>query len=173
MLRSASLIPIALASVAAFAQAATDCQNLQAIVAELRQLRHDIQTSNAMATRAQIALYRLQREDEALTHAMQRLSEAKSNVAHMETDRTNKVLGIQQLRDSLNRIDNAQTRQALDEVELPKLKSQLELLQKQERQARADEAEAEQKLRDEQTKLDGLNDMLDRYNNALEDVGRK
>ena len=30
-----------------------------------------------------------------------------------------------------------------------------------------------QQLRDEQIKLDGLNDMVDRYNNALEDVGRK
>ncbi len=47
------------------------------------------------------------------------------------------------------------------------------MLQKQEQSARAQEGEAEQQLRDEQMKLDGLNDLLDRYNNALAEVGGK
>jgi len=47
------------------------------------------------------------------------------------------------------------------------------MLQKQERHARTEEAEAEQQVRDEQVKLDGLNNLLDRYNTALEEVGRK
>ena len=66
---------------------------------------------------------------------------------------------------------NAQ--RGFEDVVLPSLKSQLELLQKQEQQMRAEEAEAEQQLRDEQVKLDGLNDALDRYNNALEDASTK
>lgn len=60
-----------------------------------------------------------------------------------------------------------------EEVVLPGLQSELEMLRRQEQQARAQEAEAEQQVRDEQLKLDGLNDLLDRYNKALEDVGRK
>lgn len=69
-----------------------------------------------------------------------------------------------------NREDSQQT---FEEVVLPRLKSELELLQKQEQQARAEQAEAEQHLRDEQMKLEDLNDLLDRYNTALEQVGPK
>ena len=102
-------------------------------------------------------------------------SDARSNVTKAETGKNQKALEleIQQGTAALNHIDNAQARQMFEEVELPKLKFELALLQKQEQQARAEEAEAEQQLRDEQTKLDGLNDLLDRYNNALEEAGRK
>jgi hypothetical protein len=44
--------------------APTDSQTLQALLAEVRQLRHDLQTTTATTQRAQIALYRLQRQDE-------------------------------------------------------------------------------------------------------------
>lgn len=56
---------------------------------------------------------------------------------------------------------------------LPRLKTQLETLQKQTQQARGEQAEAEQQLRDEQAKLDELNALLDRYNTALEEVGQR
>ena len=84
MHRSTPLIMtlLVLSAVSAFSQTATrsDSQTLQAILAELRQLRHDLQTTSAMAARAQIALYRLQREDEAVRHATQRVTDAKSRV---------------------------------------------------------------------------------------------
>jgi hypothetical protein len=126
-----------------------------------------------MAARAQVALYRLQRQDEAVTRAMQRVSDARSTVAKLETDKNNKALEIQQVRAATSHGDNPNDQQRFEEVTLPMLKSQLELLHKQEQQARAGEAEAEEQLSTEQVKLDGLNDLLDRYNNALEEVGRK
>src|SRR5438876_10343848 len=56
LIQMLSIIPVA-----ALGQTTpTDSQTLQAILSEIRQLRHDLQTSNAMAARAQIALYRLQ-----------------------------------------------------------------------------------------------------------------
>ena len=175
MHRSASLILILfLIPAAALSQTApTDSQTLQALLAEIRQLRHDLQTSNAMAARAQVALYRLQRQDEAVRRAMQRVSDARSKVAKLETDKNNKALEIQQGRAATSHSDNPNAQQGFEEVVLPTLKSQLELLQKQEQQARAEEAEAEEQLRTEQVKLEGLNDLLDRYNNALEEVGRR
>lgn len=171
-----TLILLVSPSVAVSQTSSTDSQMaqlLQSLVTEVRQLRLNLQTSNAMAARAQVALYRLQRENEALARAMQRVSDARSNVTKAETGKNQKALEIQQGTAALNHIDNAQARQMFEEVELPKLKFELALLQKQEQQARAEEAEAEQQLRDEQTKLDGLNDLLDRYNNALEEAGRK
>jgi chromosome segregation ATPase len=148
----------------------TDSQTLQAILAELRQLHHDLQASSAMAARAQIALYRLQRENEAVARAMQHVSDARSRVTQLEDARSHKAQDIEQDRAMAN---HSNDRQNFEEVVLPRLKSELELLQKQEQQARAEQAEAEQQLRDEQIRLEGLNDLLDRYNNALEEVGRK
>jgi DNA repair exonuclease SbcCD ATPase subunit len=175
MHRSASLILIVfLIPAAALSQTApTDSRTLQALLAEIRQLRHDLQTSNAMAARAQVALYRLQRQDEAVTRATQHVNDARSKVAKLETDKNNKALEIQQGRAATSHSDNPNAQQGFEEVVLPTLKSQLELLQKQEQQARAEEADAEEQLRTEQMKLDGLNDLLDRYNSALEEVGRK
>jgi len=175
MYRSACLMLMFLIiPIAALGQTApTDSQTLQAILAEIRQLRHDLQTSNARAARAQIALYRLQREDEAVAHAMQRLNDARSKSERLQTEKNNKALEIQQARNATSHSDNPNAQQNFEEVVLPTLKSQLEVLQRQEQQAKAQEAEAEQQLRDEQARLAGLNDLLDRYNNALEEVGRK
>src|ERR1700681_1560078 len=102
MHRSACLILMfSIIPVAALGQTApTDSQTLQAILSEIRQLRHDLQTSNAMAARAQIALYRLQREDEAVAHAMQRLNDARSKSGRLETEKKNKRVKIQQERNA-------------------------------------------------------------------------
>jgi chromosome segregation ATPase len=162
--------------VSAFSQTATrsDSQTLEAILAELRQLRHDLQTTNAMAARAQIALYRLQREDEAVARANQRVSDVRTRVIQLEDARHHKAQDIEQDKAVANRSDTSpNSQQEFEEVVFPRLKSELELLQKQEQQAQAEQAEAEQHLRDEQMKLEELNDLLDRYNTALEQVGRK
>ena len=176
MHRSTALVLsfLVLSAVPILSQAtATDSQTLQAILAELRQLRHDLQTTSAMAARAQIALYRLQRENEAVTQATQRVSDARQKVIQLEDARNHKVKDIEQDRASVNRSNEPNAQQEFEEVILPRLKSELQLLQRQEQQARTEQAEAEQQLRDEQVKLDGLNDLLDRYNNALEEVSRK
>jgi hypothetical protein len=174
MHRSASLILIFLLQAAALGQTTPkDSQTLQALLAEVRLLRHDLQTSNAMVARAQIALYRLQRQDEALSHAHQRLSDARLKIAQAEADKDKKAIQIQSAKLAAGHSEAPDAQTHFEEVVLPGLKSELETLQKQEQQARAQEAEAEQQVRDEQVKLDGLNDLLDRYNNALEEVGRK
>ena len=175
MHRSAYLIlMLSIIPVAALGQTTpTDSQTLQAILSEIRQLRHDLQTSNAMAARAQIALYRLQHEDEVVAQAMQRLNDARSKSQRLETEKNNKALEIQQARKATSNGNNPDAQQHFEEVILPTLKSQLEVLQQQEQQAKAQEAEAGQQLRDEQTRLAGLNDLLDRYNNALEEAGRR
>jgi chromosome segregation ATPase len=176
MHRSTALIVTVLVSFAVPAltqTASTDSQTLQAILAELRQLHHDLQTSGAMAARAQIALYRLQQQNEVVARAMQRVGDARSRVTQLEDARHHKTQDIEQDREAVNRSNSSNAQPEFDQVVLPRLKSELELLQRQEHQARAEQAEAEQQLRDEQVKLDGLNDLLDRYNNALQEVGRK
>lgn len=152
----------------------SDSQTLQSILAELHQLRHDLQTTSAMAARAQIALYRLQRQDEAVARASQRLSDARTKVIQLEDARHHKSQDIEQDKAVANRSDTSpNAQQEFEETVLPRLKSELELLQKQEQEAQAEQAQAEQHLRDEETKLEELNDLLNRYNIALEQVGAK
>ena len=150
-----------------------DSQTLQAILAELRQLRQELRATNAMAARAQVALYRLQRQDEAVARARQRVDGIRSQLVKLETDRNNKTLEIEQSKAATSRSPNPDAEQNFTGIVLPTLRSQLELLQRQEAQTRSEASEAEQQLRDEQTRLDGLNDLLDRYNIALEEAGRK
>jgi chromosome segregation ATPase len=174
MRRFASLILIFLVHSAALSQTTpTDSQTLQALLSEVRLLRHDLQTSNAMIARAQIALYRLQREDEAVARATQGLSDARLKLAQAESERNKKAIQIESAKAATSHSDAPDTQRHFEEVVLPGLNSELEMLQKQEQQTRAELVEAEQQLRDERTKLDALNDSLDRYNNALEEIGRK
>jgi hypothetical protein len=153
--------------------APTDSQTLQALLAEVRQLRHDLQSATATTQRAQIALYRLQRQDEAVARASQRLSDARLKLANVESDKNNKLEEIRQARVAVSHSENPNQPREFEEVVLPGLKSRLEIIEKDDEQARAREAEAEQQLREEQVKLDGLNDLLDRFNTALEETGRK
>ncbi len=94
-------------------------------------------------------------------------------VAQAESDTSKKAIQIQSAKDATNHSDAPDARTHFEEIVLPELRSEFEMLQKQEQKARVEEVEAEQQLRDEQVKLDGLNDSLDRYNTALEEVGRK
>jgi chromosome segregation ATPase len=150
----------------------TDSQTLQALLAEVRALRHDLQTSNAMFAMAQIALYRVQRQGEAVAHAQQRLSDSRLRVAQAESDEDKLAIQIKNAESAMAHSDSPDIKH-FEDIVLPSLKSELELLQKQEKEARTQEAEAQQQVRDEQAKLDELNGLLDRYNDALEGVGRK
>ena len=151
MYRSACLILMfSIIPAAAISQTApTDSQTLQGILSEVRQLRHDLQTSNAMLARAQIALYRLQRQAESVEHERQRLDAARLRLAQAESDRSKKAIQIQSAKDATTHSDASDAhasdaRTHFEEVVLPELKSELEMLQKQERKAQVEEVEAEQ-----------------------------
>jgi chromosome segregation ATPase len=174
MRRSLVLVVVLLISSTALVQTApTELQTLQALLAEVRQLRHDLQTSTATAQRAQIALYRLQRQDEAVARANQRLSDARSGLANVVSTKNALAVYIQQADATAESSQNAEARIHFEQVELPGLKSRLETSRREEQEAQAREVEAEQQLREEQAKLDALNDTLDRLNAALEDVSRR
>jgi hypothetical protein len=59
--------------------ASTDSQTLQTLLTEVRQLRHDLQTTTLAAQRAQILLYRLQGQEVVVARASQRLTPAQDS----------------------------------------------------------------------------------------------
>lgn len=157
-----------------FSQTApTDSQTLQALLAEVRQLRHDLRTTNAMSQRAQIALYRLQRQDEAVTRATQHLIDIRARLANFPIDRVEVTRRMQELETRLRDAQSPEERNYLEQIERPGLRSRLATIAKSEQETQAQEADALQQVHDEQVKLDALNDTLDRLNNALDEMSRK
>jgi hypothetical protein len=108
-----------------------------------------------------------------VARANQRVSDARIRVIELEDARHHKAQDIEQNKALAGRDTSPNAQQDFEDVVLPRLKSELELFQKQEQQARAEQANAEQHLRDEQMKLEELNNLLDRYNSALEQVSPK
>ena len=71
------VLGLLLFSASAFGQAnPSDSQNLQAVLAELRQLRQDFETTTVATQRIQILLYRLQGQEAAVARASRRLDDA-------------------------------------------------------------------------------------------------
>jgi hypothetical protein len=169
-----SIVGALLIATPAFGQtSSTDSQTLQALLAEVRQLRQDLQTATVAAQRVQIALYRLQRQEEVVARATQSFTDARSRLAIVVSNRKNTAIHIQQVEAIEKSSQNPEERTRYDEVELPALKSQLETLGSEEQQAQARETEAEEQLRTEQAKLDAVHDLLDRLDKSLEEIGRQ
>jgi chromosome segregation ATPase len=168
MLRPAVLaLSLFLFSAPALGQATpTDSQTLQAMLAEIRQLRQDLQTSVIAARRAQILIYRLHVQEAAAAHASQRLDEAKSSIEQFRARRKYQELEIKRYEDMRDRAENAAQRQQFVDA-ISELKAQMEALAPEEQEAQMKETELEQQSRIEQAKLDQLQGELDRLDQAV------
>ena len=139
---------------------------LQAMLAEIRQLRQDLQTSAIAARRAQILIYRLHVQEAAVAHASQRLDEAKSSAEQLRARRKYQEIRIKQYETLKDRPENAAQRQQFEDAIL-ELKAQTEALAGEEQEVHMKETELEQQSRIEQAKLDRLQDELDRLDQAI------
>jgi chromosome segregation ATPase len=144
----------------------TESQTLQAVLAEIRQLRQDLQTSAIAARRAQILIYRLHAQETAAAHASQQLDEAKSSIEQFRARRKYQELEIKRYEDMRDRAENAAQRQQFVDA-ITELKAQMEVLAPEEQEAQMRETELEQQSRIEQAKLGQLQDELDRLDQAV------
>jgi DNA repair exonuclease SbcCD ATPase subunit len=158
-----------LISPAAFAQSpSTDSQTLQALLAEVRQLRQELRTTTVAAQRVQILLYRLQLQEAAVERAQRRADDARSALSQTQAEVKMLVSGIKQTEDKVSNAQNPVERKRQEDL-LATFKAELESQQNSEQQSQTRESEAEQDLRAEQTKLNALQDQLDRLDESLED----
>jgi len=67
----------------------TDSQTLQALLAEVRKLRHDLQSTTIAAQRAQILLYRLQGQEAAVARASQKLDDSRARLIETQSHQIN------------------------------------------------------------------------------------
>ncbi len=151
----------------AFGQAPpAESPTLQAMLAEIRQLRQDLQTSAIAARKAQILIYRLQLQEAAVAHASQRLDEAKSSAEQLQARKKYQEIQIKQYETLKDRAENAAQRQQFEDA-IFELQAQTEAWAVEEQEARRKESELEQQSRIEQAKLDQLQDELDRLDRAI------
>lgn len=165
-----AILLIATTAAAVGQTASSDTQTLKALLAEVRQLRHDLQTTAATTQRVQIILYRLQLQQQTVARANQHLSDTRIKLSDSEHRKNDMEMGLKQTETTISSSQNPAEVEHAQEV-LPVMKSRLEFSESEEQQAQSQEAEDEEQLRTEQAKLDELNDLLDRYYNALEKTG--
>lgn len=161
-----------LVSSAAFGQTtSTDSQTLQALLAEIRQLRQDLRTTTAAAQRVQILLHRLQGQEALVAQIQRRVDEAHSNLVQMQVELKRLASEIKLREDMQSNTQNLAERKDLEDL-LPRLKAELETQKNAEQQWQTKQLDAEQDLRTEQTKLSVLQDQLDRLDKSLENSNR-
>jgi chromosome segregation ATPase len=140
--------------------ASSDSQTLQALLSEVRELRHDLRASLARIQSAQILLSRLQTQQAVVTHASERLDGARSKLAGAQDHQKHVAADIKRLESTLSSEENLTLQKALQD-EMNRFKSELESATDMEQQSQATEVEDEQQLRAEQDKLSVLETQLD------------
>lgn len=150
---------------------ATDSQTLQALLAEVRQLRQDLRTANAAAQRAQILIYRVQAQEGVVSRMQERIDGMRSTLGQIEHEEKRLADGIKQNEDSLEKAENPTERKEMEQM-IAQLKSALEMETNSGQETQAKVAAAEEQLRVEQAKLGRLEDELDRLDKTLESSSR-
>jgi hypothetical protein len=142
-----------------FAAAQAQEDTLQTLLKEVHALRVAMERSNQIAPKVQIALARMQLQEERTRNANRQLQDVRNQI----TDVQNKM---SEIADAAKRVEARQAqstdpneRKQMD-LELAAQKAELGQLSAQEQQFRAKEAEASSLVLSEQAKWNEVNDLL-------------
>lgn len=147
---------------------ADDSQGMQALVAEVRQLRKDLQTTNGNTLRVQVLLYRLQAQEATVARDSEHLNDARARLSEIQKRRQELTAALKRFEESVDNTEISPADRKQIQWEISGNKSQLENLAAEEQQRQTAEMEAEEQLRTEQAKLAGLEDRVDRLEKELE-----
>ena len=168
MHRSSWPLGLLLVAPAVFGQTpSTDTQTLQALLSEVRQLKRELQTQSVTTQRTQILFFRLQTQQAAVARASERADNARAKLADTQTTRKKLETEAQGVGDRLEHTDNAAERKDLEGMS-QYYKRRLEELGEVQQQEQAKQAEAEDLLRLEESKLNELQTRLDELDRALQ-----
>src|SRR5882724_6933662 len=114
-----------------------DSQILQALLAEVRQLRQDLKTTTIATQRSQILVYRLQGQEAAVGRASQRLDQAREMLARTQDERKHVVADIKQDEDAAGSAENSAAQKSSIENTLAEFRMRLQSLESEEQQHQA------------------------------------
>src|SRR6266403_5258438 len=174
MYRPLLLIPsLLLISLSAFGQSgSSDSQTLQALLAEVRQLRRDLRSTTVAAQRAQILIYRVQAQESVVRRMQEHVDDARSRLAQVRFEQNNRAATIKQFEEKKSRSETPETEQKDLEDTLAQIKARFDADANKEGEIQATITDAEDQLRLEQAKLGTLQEQLDRLDKLLETIDR-
>jgi chromosome segregation ATPase len=146
----------------------SDSPALQALLAEVRQLRQDLRIANVAAQRAQILIYRLNAQEASLARVSQGLENVRGRLARIDDERKQNADQIKFLENMRDRTGDTPKQKEFDDA-IAGLKVRMEGPSIEEQDLQSKKVELEQELRIEQAKLGGLQDELDRLDKSLKD----
>ena len=145
----------------------SESQGMQALVAEVRELRKDLQTTNGYALKAQVLLYRLQVQEATVARVSQHLNDVRSKLAAVQEHQRQLVGALKYYEKIADDSAATPTQQKEAQQQVSSIKTELPSVGAQEQQAQTAEMEAEEQLRAEQAKLGSLEDRADRLEKEL------
>jgi predicted nucleic acid-binding Zn-ribbon protein len=174
MIRTAVYFAMALiGSTAAVAQPASpESQMTFALLAEIRQLRLDLQTAAATIQRVQIGMYRLSAQSGQFERAKERLEQAHTACKSMQWQKKELSTRIEQAETLKRNAQNSSDQQRAEQM-FSQIQSETTLLATQEQECQVEQANAEAQFRTEEGKMNELQDRLDRLDKVLASYGQK
>lgn len=145
----------------------SDSAGMQALVAEVRQLRKDLQTTNAYAFKAQVLLNRLQVQEATVARVSQHLNDVRSKLAAIQEHQGHLTSTMKYYEKIANDSEASTTQQKEAQQQVSSCKTELQSVAAQEQQAQTAEMEADEQRRAEQAKLGSLEDRVDRLEKEL------
>jgi len=136
-----------------------DTQTLQALLSEVRALRQELRVALNRAQNTQILLARLQIQEGAITRAAERLNQARQKLSDTQLHQKELAEEQKRLEESTPATDPQEQSDLLDR--LNHVKSELEVTARAAHEQESAEIQAEQRLREEQDKLNALENQLD------------
>ena len=168
-MKTSGLAIAVFAAATAFGQAtAKEPDTLQALLAEVRQLRQDIEAMTAVSQRVQILLYKLQTQDAAVTRSSARLNGVRARCSELENRRRNDAGDIEKMETEVSSgtLEPNQTKE-LQASALANSKKILQFETADLQRCKVTESEAETQLRNDQVKLADSQERIDRLETEL------
>lgn len=173
MRRLVTILVTVLMSSVLFAQnTPTDSQTLRALLDEVRQLRHDLQNTTVAAQRVQIALYRLQLQDAALSRATKVLDDTQARFASVTEERKRFSSEVEHGEEVRDHTQDSLERKAAEQA-IAQMKRHLEQLAADQQQWQSKVSDAQNQVQIEQEKVNALRDVIDQLDQTLQNIGRK
>ena len=154
------------AGTAAGQQAKPAEQRLEAIRAELQQLRQELRTLVGAAQRAQILIARVQIQESVVRRLEERVDNARDRVAGLQTEQKQMAFELKRSEELLGATDDAKAKKDLEDT-IAAMKASVEQKASAEQETQARLTEAEEQLRIEQGKLSALQSDLEEADKRL------
>jgi hypothetical protein len=151
---------------------AQESQMTLALLAEIRQLRLDLQTAAATIQRVQIGMYRLQAQGAQFQRAKERLEQARGQCTGMQWQRKNLSTQVEQAEALKRNAQNSSDQQRAEQM-FSQIRSETALLATQEQECQVEQADAEAQFRTEEGKMKDLQDRLETLDRVLASYGQK